>query len=125
MFVLLVKNKTYIATLLTFLFLAKFFAVDANGLNVLFGGSEISFVNPNCKKENYKKEIKKSADFSKSNYLASEVIDLNIICTSQFQFELFNWETNYPKHTIVFNKHFTSKLTFLYLENSSPPPRLT
>ena len=118
------KTKTYIALLLTFIFLAKFVAIDANGLNVLFSGSEISFVNPHCKKENSPKQTKKTADFSQTDQSALQVIDLVGFCTSQFQFELLTWETTISKPVTVFNEHFSSRLSYLYLDNDSPPPRL-
>jgi len=122
--VAILKIKTYIALVLTFIFLAKFLAIDANGLNVLFNGSEISFVNLHCKKENSPKQTKKTVGISQADQPASQVIDLVGFCTSQFQFELFTWETDYPKRITVFNNHITSRLTYLYLENASPPPRL-
>jgi hypothetical protein len=123
-FVPIVKAKTYIAVFLTFIFLAKFVAIDADGLNVLFNGSKITYVNPFCKKENPQKQTKKITSFSQADQFASQVITLNDLCTSQFQFELFSWETDYPESIVVFNEHFPSKLSYRYLDNSSPPPRL-
>ena len=104
--------------------MAKFVAIDANGLNVLFSGSDITFVNPHCKKENAPKQSKKTVDFSQVDLLISQVIALNSFCTSQFQFELFSWETHYSEPIAVLNGHFTSRLINLYLDNDSPPPRL-
>ncbi|WP_031428429.1 hypothetical protein [Flavimarina sp. Hel_I_48] len=104
--------------------MAKFAAIDADGLNILFSGSDISFVNPHCKKENPPKQSKKTADFSQTDISASQVIALNGFCTSQFQLELFSWETNFAGPTVVFNEHFSSRLSYLYLDNASPPPRL-
>jgi len=120
----IVKAKTYIAVLLTFIFLAKFVAIDANGLSFLFSGSDISFVNPHCKKDKIQKQSKKTADFSQADLSFSQVIALNGFCTSQFQFEMFSWETNCSEPIAFFNEHFTSRLSYLYLDNESPPPRL-
>ncbi|WP_223270721.1 hypothetical protein [Subsaximicrobium wynnwilliamsii] len=118
------KTKPYIAALLAFLFLAKFIAIDANGLNALFSGSDITFVNPHCKKEKLANLSEKTANLSQTDQLDSRVINLDGFCSAQFQFELFTWETDCPKPKAVFNEHFSSRLSFLYLENASPPPRL-
>lgn len=118
------KIKPYIAVLLTFIFLAKFVAIDANGLNALFSGSEISFVKLNCKKKNSPKQLDKLADYSQDNQLASQVLPLNIACTSQFQFEVFSWETKISQPVLVISQHFTSNLSYHYLDNAYPPPRL-
>lgn len=98
--------------------------MDADGLNVLFSGSDISFVNSHCKTESPPKQTKKIANFSQADQLASQVIVLSSFCTSQFQFELFSWETDYPEPIAVFNEHFSLRLSYLYLDNASPPPRL-
>jgi hypothetical protein len=119
------KTKAYIAVFLTFIFLAKFATKDADGLNLLFSGSDISFVNPHCKTENPPKKTKKTADFSQANdLLASRVITLNGFCTSQFQFETFNdqisfTETNYQKH----NDH-TESIISTFQDKFYPPPKV-
>lgn len=120
----IVKTKTYIAALLTFIFLAKFVAIDANGLNVLFSGSEISFVNPHCKNENPPKQTKKTANFSQDDHSNFQIVELNGFCTSQFQLELLSWKTSYPEHIAFLNEHLTSRLSYLYLDSAYPPPRL-
>lgn len=116
------KTKTYIAAILTFLFLAKFIAIDSNGLNILFGGNEITFVKPNCKKENAPKLANKTMDFSQGDLVTSHEILLSGFCTSQF--ELFSWTTNISQPITIFNDYYTSSLSYRYLENVSPPPRL-
>lgn len=123
-FCFLVKTKTYIAVILTFIFLAKFVAVDADGLNAFFSGSNISFANLHCYKKDSPKQTNPAADFSQADELASQIITLNHFCTSQFQIEFYSWETDYPITLAVFNEHFTSRLSYLYLDNVSPPPRL-
>ncbi len=124
LFLFLVKTKTYIAVILTFIFLAKFVAVDADGLNAFFSGSNISFANLHCYKKDSPKQIIPRADFSQADELASQIISLNHYCTSQFQIEFYSWETDFPKTLAVFNEHFISRLSYLYLDNISPPPRL-
>lgn len=104
--------------------MAKFFAVDANGLNIIFSGSDVTFVNPHCEKNN---SIKKSIDysnFSQQETAETEMIGLTGNCTSPFQFVLFSWELNDSDLIAVFDDHFTSRLNYRYLDNVSPPPRL-
>lgn len=104
--------------------MAKFVAIDANGLNHLFGGSDIAFVNPHCKNDNPPKLTKNTTSFSQADDLTSEVIVLNGFCTSQFKLELFSWEADYSEPITIFNEHFSSRLSYLYLDTTSPPPRL-
>lgn len=125
MFAPIVKAKTHIALLLVSIFLAKFVAIDADGLNALFSGNDIAFVNQYCKTENFPKQSNKTADYSEADLFASQIIALNGFCTSQFQFEFHAWETSVSEATVIFNEHFTSRLSYLYLDNTSPPPRLT
>lgn len=118
------KTKTYIAALLAFVFLAKLIAIDANGLKILFGDDAITFVKPFCKKKNAPKLADKTMDVSQADMNPSQQISVSVICTSQFQFELFSWTSNMPKSFTVFNDYFTSRLSYRYLESVSPPPRL-
>ena len=104
--------------------MAKFIVIDANGLNALFSGNDISFVKPNCKKKNSPKQTNKTIEFSQVDISTSQFVMLNGICTSQFQFEFFSWETNISRPTAIFNEHFSSVLSYRYLDNDSPPPRL-
>lgn len=104
--------------------MAKFIAIDANGLNALFSASDISFANPYCKKKNSPKQSNKTADFSKVDLTAFQVVALSGFCTSQFQFEPFPWETNFSETIATTNIHFSSNLSYRYLDNASPPPRL-
>ncbi len=123
-FAMILKAQTYIAVLLFFIFLVKFLAIDANGLNILFSGSDIIFVSPNCKKKNFPKLLKNTADFSQAELFSSQVIHLNGFCNSQFQIELFSWATNIFKPTITYSEHSPSMLSYLYLDTIFPPPRL-
>lgn len=118
------KAKTYIAVLFTFIFMAKLVAIDAGGLNQLFGGGGISFVNPHCKNENPPKLSTSTASFSEVENSTSQVIVLSGFCTSQFKLELFSWEADYAELETVLNEHFSSGLSYRYLDNASPPPRL-
>ncbi|WP_317167418.1 hypothetical protein [Winogradskyella vidalii] len=118
------KTKTYIAALLAFVFLAKFIAIDANALNILFDGNNISFVKPFCKKKNAPKLAGQTMDFSQADSMTSQDILFSGFCTSQFQFELLSWTTHTIKPITVFNDYLTSRLSYRYLESVSPPPRL-
>jgi hypothetical protein len=120
----IVKAQTYISILLVTIFLGKFLAVDANGLNILFSQSDISFVNPHCKNKNSPKQLKNTAHFSQVDLVPSQVIHLSGFCSSQFQFELCSWESNILEPIAAFYEHFFSKLSYLYLDNVSPPPQL-
>jgi hypothetical protein len=103
--------------------MAKFIVIDANGLKVLFSGNNLSFVKPNCKKINSPKQTNKTFDFSQADLSASQIVMLSSICTSQFQFEFFSWETSISRITPLFDEHFSSLLSYRYLDNDSPPPR--
>lgn len=118
------KTKTYIAVFLTFIFLAKFAAIDADGLNFLFSGSDVTFENQHCKKEKSLKDSEQKVLFSQADLAETQVFALNGFCNSQFQLELYTWETAISKSTTVFSEHLTSILSYLYIDNDSPPPRL-
>jgi hypothetical protein len=81
-------------------------------------------VKSNCKKKNSPKQSNQKTDFSQIDFSASQLVALGGLCTSQFQFGLFTWETNISKPVAVFNEHFSSILSYRYLDNDSPPPRL-
>ncbi|MGB3774880.1 MAG: hypothetical protein WA951_06450 [Leeuwenhoekiella sp.] len=118
------KTQSQIALLLTLVFLVKFIAVDSNGLNVLFGGDNITFVKLDCKKKNSPKQTKKRASFSQVDLYAAQVIAINGFCNSQCQINLIAWETERIDPSAVFCEHFPSNLSYRYLDNDSPPPRL-
>lgn len=122
-FALFVKTKGYIAILLVSLFLVKFFAIDANGMKLLFNGNDITFVNLHCKKESAITSQSETANFSQVDF-SNDMIALSSNCVPQFQFEVFSWETPFSETKNVFNNHLQSKLSYRYLDHTSPPPRL-
>ncbi|WP_236027339.1 hypothetical protein [Gelidibacter pelagius] len=124
MFVLILKTKSYIAVVLIVIFLAKFAAIDANGLNIIFSGSTTTFVNPYCKKNSSSEKSDTSDSFSQQNHFETQVITLSGNCTSPFQFEIFSWEADFSDPIVVLNEYFTSKLSYRYLDSISPPPRV-
>ncbi len=118
------KINTYIAIVFAFIFLAKFVAIDANGLNMFLTGDTISFVkNPHCKKQNPTKELKSKINFSESQIASLEMIPYSGRCTTPFHFKIFSWEFPILNSHILFNEHLPSKLRYLYLKKVSPPPR--
>ncbi|WP_373517694.1 hypothetical protein [Pricia sp.] len=123
-FAMILKAQTYISVLLFSIFLVKFLAIDANGLNILFSGSDITFVNPNCKKKNSPKLLENTANFSQAELVSSQMVHLNGLCNSQFQIELFSWDTDISEPPITYSEHSPSMLSYLYLDTIFPPPRL-
>ena len=104
------------------MFTANFFAVDANAIKI-FSKNEITFTNPYCKKKNTSTENSETQEFSKTDSGTSLMANLNSHCTSQFQFEVFSWENKLLKPITDFNEHFSSRLSYLYFDSTSPPPR--
>ena len=117
------KIKTYIAVVLTFVFLAKLVALDANGLNLIFSASDIRFVNPHCEKNVSNTKSNNVPSFSQHENVKTQMITLDGHCNAPFQFELFSWKAHYSNPIAVFEDHFTSNLNFRYLDSVSPPPQ--
>ncbi|EGV44820.1 hypothetical protein BZARG_363 [Bizionia argentinensis JUB59] len=103
--------------------MAKFLAVDANGLNTFISNGDIMLVNPFCKKHTNSKNTDDTASFSQLDHASVQLLTLSINCTTSFQFDLFSWETRDAEFITVFDDHFTSSLSYRYLDNVSPPPR--
>ena len=104
--------------------MAKFGAIDANGLNIIFSGGDTIFVNPYCKKINPSEKSKDTSNFSQQDQVETQMIILSGNCTTPFQFELYSWETDYLDPISVFNDQFTSRVSYRYLDSISPPPRV-
>lgn len=105
--------------------MAKFIAVDADGLNVVFQDDDVTFVNQMfCETQGNFQQSVKTTDLSQADQLASLVIPLNGFCTSQYQFVLLSWEPDCQEPIATFNAHSSSELSYLYLDSLSPPPRL-
>lgn len=105
--------------------MAKFIAIDADGLNVVFEKSDVTFLNQMyCGTESDFHQSVKTADFAQADQFASLVIPINGFCTSQYQFILFSWEANFREKIVTFNAHSSSELSYLYLDSLSPPPQL-
>jgi hypothetical protein len=124
MFATFLKTRTYIAVVLTFIFLAKFVAIDAYGLKTLFSATDTVFVNPHCKKQATVDATEKSHSFSQQDQPQEQLITLSGQCTTPFHLEHSNWEINYSEPNAVLDDHVPSRLNYRYLESVSPPPRL-
>src|SRR5690606_7767135 len=124
MFVPIVKIKSYIAVVLMVIFLAKFAAIDANALNIIFSGTSTTFVNPYCKKNTSDQKTNGLDSYSSQDQIETQIITLSGNCTIPFQSEIFSWEVDFFDPILVFNNHFTSKLSYRYLDSISPPPRM-
>lgn len=117
------KSKTTISILLVVIFLGKFISVEANGLNLIFQNSNLTFVSSYCKK---KSSVEKpdSVKFSQKDISSIKAIGMVGSCTSQYQIETFNWETYNDDIPSEFDNQYFSNLSYRYLDNDSPPPRL-
>lgn len=104
--------------------MAKFLAIDANGLNIVFGGSDINFVTPHCQKEITSSKHHSVPSTWSSDDAGQHQVELQGFCVSQFEPQAFFWEPTSPEKMFVINSHITSDLSFLYLENTLPPPRM-
>ena len=118
-------HKTYIALILAFVLTSKFLIVDAAAIG-LFSDNDLTIVKPLCKKKNSPKKIDfaKDPSFSKNDASTSQGYVLISLCSPQFQFEPVNWEIRIINETVSFHQFFSSKLSYQYLDNDSPPPRL-
>ena len=105
------------------MFLAKFIAIDANGLNIIMKESNISFVHKPCKKDIASKAKHKAMDVLNSDSSSVEQVIINGFCVSQFQLQQFSWGAKFSEKISVYSTFLTSTLSFLYLENTLPPPR--
>ncbi|MCM8570031.1 hypothetical protein NE848_11620 [Gramella jeungdoensis] len=117
------STKNLISLLLIPLFLGKLFIVDTGLVKIISQGS-VSFVKPYCKKKQSTWDSKKTYDFNQSADEGRSVIEISSFCTPQFSFNVFSWDLNISEDISIENIIFTSRLSYLYLDSHSPPPRL-
>lgn len=115
------NNSTIISIFLAFLFLAKFLAIDSNGLMLFNDNGKINYINTHCKKLNPPKKI---ANFSKSNTSETHNVILPVICSQQFIVETFSEEATFLLTKSTLNTIHKTTLSYLYLEHVVPPPRV-
>ena len=115
--------KSLIALILIPIFVGKLFIVDAVIIN-LFSEGKVTFVKPFCKKKGFNLEKDKPHEFVQDIDNQNTMLEISSFCTPQFNFIVFNWHPNlfevFPRE----NSIFSSKLSYLYLDSHSPPPRL-
>ena len=116
------SSKTFISLLLIPLFLGKLFIVDAGVINMVFKDT-ISIVKPYCKKKQSKSDTKGTHEFEHVD-LKNSVTEFSSFCTPQFNFNVFTLSVNNSEFVNVEDVLFISKLTYLYLDSQSPPPKL-
>ena len=117
------KSKAILSILLNLVFVVKFIAVEANGLNTLLNGNGFKLVKTFCAKERAAKKTSEDAAYLSVDNNAMQEVALSSICTSPFQFDLFTWETNILEPIAALGNYFPTDLLYRYLENDFPPPR--
>ncbi|MEO8933113.1 MAG: hypothetical protein ABI295_02310 [Xanthomarina sp.] len=113
--------KPYIALILLTIFLAKNTLVDAKLLVAFMSNSDITFVNPYCKKTPLKN--------SESNQVISQdsqttVISFSALCTPQFHFETLLTDVSfeyqdYPEYNFISPKTYQ-----VYKDPEFTPPQV-
>jgi len=120
-----VKSKSYIALFLFFIFIAKFLAVDAHGLNVVFHSDKITFIKQDCKKKNLKINEDGTTNIASKIPSDLKVFTITSQCHSTYLFQTFNWNPAKAEISITrfsFNLP-TSKNSFF--DSLKRPPRFT
>ncbi|MCG9972162.1 hypothetical protein [Christiangramia crocea] len=116
------STKTFISILLIPLFLGKLLIVDASLLNIL-AEDEISFVKPYCQKKQSNSDIKKTYEFKQNLDAKNNITEVSSFCTPQFNFNVFSWNFNISEVINIEDILFSSRLSYLYLDSHSPPPK--
>lgn len=117
------STKTFISLLLLPIFIGKLFVVDAGVLKIL-SPVTISYVKPYCKKNQSGSDSIKTYEFEQTVETGNNTIELSSFCTPQFNFNVFLWDFNISEVADIAYVIFTSRLSYLYLDSHSPPPRL-
>ncbi|MGA9591414.1 MAG: hypothetical protein WBV11_16420 [Salegentibacter sp.] len=101
----------------------KLLVIDSNGLSIIMG-EDVSVVHPYCTKNKTAVSDEKLQHFSQIPITPEHSFTVNAFCPTQFDFEIFSWEMHFSETIGTQDTPFSSKLNSLYLENTSPPPRL-
>ena len=115
--------KSLIALILIPIFVGKLFIVDAGIFN-LFSEGKVTFVKPFCKKKGSSLEKDKTHKFVQDIDKQNTMLEISSFCTPQFNFNVFTWNLNISEVLHRENIIFSSKLSYLYLDSHSPPPRI-
>ncbi len=114
--------KAIISLFLIPLFLGKLFIVDASAINLLSHGS-ISFVKPYCQKKQAVSDTHNTYDLAQTVDAKNSIIKISSFCTPQFNFNVYSWNFSNSEVINVEDVIFTSRLSYLYLDSHSPPPK--
>ncbi|MGA8854750.1 MAG: hypothetical protein WB492_11295 [Christiangramia sp.] len=115
--------KPLISLFLIPLFLGKLFIVDASAINLLSHGT-ISFVKPYCQKKQSVSDVQYPNDFEHSVNAKNSITKISSFCTPQFNFNVYSWNFSHSEVINVEDILFTSRLSYLYLDSHSPPPKV-
>ncbi|TRZ42945.1 hypothetical protein [Robertkochia solimangrovi] len=110
---------------MTFVFLTKFIAIDANGLNLFFNDGGITYVNPHCKKKNASLISKESFSFNDTSSKRLDHYALSGFCASNCVIPIVNWNILIKRSRFKIEEGFTEALWNHSLDNPSPPPRIS
>lgn len=116
--------KAYIALFLIPLFLMKLLIIDSNGLSFVIG-EDVELVHPTCAKAEAAVSVEKTTNFSQMPAAEDHTFSINVFCPTQFDFEIFSWNAPFSETIVTQDTPFSAKLNSLYLDNTSPPPRLS
>ncbi|WP_037314412.1 hypothetical protein [Salegentibacter sp. Hel_I_6] len=117
------STKALISLFLIPLFLGKLLIVDASLINLLSKGT-ISFVNPYCEKKALSSDKEKTYEFVQNVENQNLMVEISSFCTPQFNFNIFSWTPRLSEVFFEKNTIYSSKLSYLYLDSHSPPPKL-
>ena len=103
--------------------MAKFLAVDANGLNMVFGGEKISFVKKDCKKKNNIQKEDSTGNFSSKMPSDFKTITITSHCNPLFLFQKYNWNPEIVDIIMQRNTFHLSISKNLFVDSLRRPPR--
>ncbi|MGJ8592940.1 MAG: hypothetical protein ACSHXF_10350 [Aquaticitalea sp.] len=114
-------HSSFISILLAFLFMAKFLAIDANGITLFNEQGKVTYINTHCKKLNPPKTM---TSFSKSDTWETQHVLLPGLCSQQFILETVTEEAPTLLRKFTLNTFHKTELSYRYLEHIVPPPRV-
>ncbi|SDR71910.1 hypothetical protein [Gramella sp. MAR_2010_147] len=116
--------KIYIALFFILLFGGKLLIVDSGVIEIL-SHDLITVVNPFCKKNSEIVKDKRTVNFQlQENEIKSQQLSIASLCSPQLKLEIFFSETEFRENIIHAPNVFTSRLSTIYLDHLSPPPKL-
>ena len=95
-----------------------------SGLLKFLGNDDLVIVNPYCKKQKQDSAKENTFKFEQEANSQTQVISFKSICNPQIKIDFFIWEPQVPELITTNESLFLSRLTYLYLDNHSPPPKI-